>query len=500
MRRRLRSVIIYLVVLLIVMSSCAAYAATPQDWDKEHPENLLAGHLFAEAAIVVDENTGEVLFGKNADQRMFPASTTKIMTLMLTIESGIPLDSIVTIPKEVEDIPNDSSTVPVHAGEEMTLQDLMYGMMLRSGNDAAIALAIIVSGSTDRFVALMNQRASELGCTNTNFVNPHGYHNSNHYTTASDLAKITVEAMKDPVFRQIAAAPEYVMAPTSQRGKMTITTRVDMLKRDSKYFYENCTGIKTGFHSKAGQCMVGSAQMGDRTVIAISLFSTRDYAERKWYDEARMFEYGFTCYEKYSVRDMFEMADESITTISVENAVNDDPYGGKLGLILAQTSDDDYSIMALKNSNELSDNVYYFNSHCTVTPAMDYLDRIARRETVEAGSIIGELAFITNEGEKITGMLIASRSVDIKPEEVALWAYLKENIPVLAYLEKPIVKYGIIAVLVLIVALIITAAIRTARRNKRRRRIYEQRRRAYYQKQRAMNARLGNQNQRPNRK
>ncbi len=484
MRPATRALSIFIALILIALTPCAALAATPQDWSSEHPELLEEGHLFAESALAMDEDTGVILFTKNPDARMFPASTTKIMTLMLALESGISLDTVVTIPEEVKDVPEGSSVVPVYAGENMTFRDLLYGLMLRSGNDGAIAIAVIVSGSVDGFVALMNDRARELGCENTHFVNPHGFHDDNHFTTARDLATITREALKSETFREIVSAVQYTMAATSKRGKLVIESKVELLNPSSKYYYENCIGIKTGYHSKAGQCLVGAAKMGDRTIISIALRSTVDYADRKWYDTARMFEFGFTRFDTYTVKDFFSMAGDSVNTIQVENAAADDIYAGKLALILSQTSDDSYSVMALKDTDEAAQKLHSFQERATVTVTTDYLSKIEQHQTIEAGSIVGTLSFVTDAGETITGTLIADRSVELAPIKVSAWEYLTERMPWVETLRDERVIYGIIGVLVLIVFLVILGAIRSARRNRRRKRIYEQRRRAYYERMR----------------
>lgn len=487
MSRLIRLFVMYLAVIMVL--STAAFAATPQEWSSEHPELLETGHLFAESAILVDEETGEILFSKNAEARMYPASTTKIMTLMLALESGIPMDTVITIPAEAENTPEDGSKIPVYAGEKWRFEDLLYAFMLNSGNDGAVAIAIQVSGSEDRFVDLMNQKAVQLGCVSTHFANAHGYHDDNHYTTASDMAIITRAAMKNADFRKIAATVEYHVSDTSGNSNPKVKTRVELINPESKYFYEYCTGIKTGYHSRAGQCLVASAQMGDRTIISVVLRSTRDYVERKWYDAARMFAYGFTLYDRYSINEIYEMADDSVNTINVENASEDDVYNGRLSLILSQTTNDGYTVMTLKNTDELLNDIKHFNENTVVTLSTDYLTRLENRETIEAGSIVGTLDYQAPSGEVVSGTLIASRSVELSPIEVGVWQYLTENIPALRYVEDNRVIYGFIIVVVVIALLIIVCAIRASRRNRRRRRIYEQRRRAYYQQQRQQNRR-----------
>ena len=484
MRLGVRALSILIALLMLFGFTSAAYAVTPSDWSSEHPELLEEGHLFGESAIVIDADTGNVLFSKNPDARMYPASTTKILTLLLALESGISLDTVVTIPKEAGDVPEGSSVIPVTVGEQMSFRDLLYGFMLNSGNDGALAIAVIVSGTVSDFVALMNQRADEIGCTSSHFANPHGYHDDNHYTTANDMAKIARIAMQNETFRTIASTYEYTLSATNKRGKLVIDTKVELLNPDSKYYYAECVGIKTGYHSKAGQCLVGAAKKGGRTLITVDFHASVDYSDRKWYDAARMFEYGFTRYDVFTIQNLYALSDDGIQNIQVENSAKDDPYGGKLDLILSQTSDDGYSVMSLKDTDEATNLLKNFNQNATVTMTTDYLEKVQNREAIEAGSIIGTLSYRTEEGETITGTLIASRTVELEPLKVTAWEYLTERMPWLLILTDERVVYLSIAALVLLALITVLALVRGIRRNRRRKRIYEQRRRAYYERMR----------------
>ena len=242
-------------------------------YDRNNPSNLQAEHLYAESALLVDEDTGEVLFSKNSRVRMYPASTTKIMTLMLALESDIPLDGPITVPQEAADVPEGSSVVPVKPGDVMSFSDLLYGFMLSSGNDGANAVAVLVDGSIPAFVEHMNRRAAELGCEGTHYVNAHGYHDAEHYTTAQDLALIARAAMRDPDFRKIVAAPRWTMTVQRDGGEtsLEIISRNSLLQSGEKYYYPECTGIKTGHHNKAGWCFVGSAERDGMRVICVVL-------------------------------------------------------------------------------------------------------------------------------------------------------------------------------------------------------------------------------------
>ncbi len=283
-----------LVATLLLLCLIPAWAESPAEYDINAPQNLVAGHLFAESALLVDEDSGEVLFTKNSRVRMYPASTTKIMTLLLALESDIPLDGQVTIPPEAAQIPEGSSVIPVQPGDVMKFEDLLYGFMLSSGNDGANAIAVLVDGGIEPFVARMNARAQELGLEGTHYVNAHGYHDSEHYTTAQDLANLSRFAMQSEAFRRIVAAPKWTMSV--QRGgqevSLDIVSRNSLLQNDQKYYYPDCTGIKTGHHNKAGWCFVGSAERDGMRVICVVLNCAQE--NDKWYDAARLFEYGFT--------------------------------------------------------------------------------------------------------------------------------------------------------------------------------------------------------------
>ena len=177
MLRRLRGLALLLAALLALICALPAMAEeTPADYNRNVPQLLHEGHLYAPAAVLVDATNGDILFAKNARQRMYPASTTKVMTLLLALESGIAMDTTIVIPKQASEIPADSSLIPVFPGDVMTFRDLLYGFMLTSGNDGANAVAVLVSGNVEGFVQRMNARAAELGCEDTHFANPHGYH------------------------------------------------------------------------------------------------------------------------------------------------------------------------------------------------------------------------------------------------------------------------------------------------------------------------------------
>ena len=265
--------------------------AAPEFFDEGRPSALTKEYLYARAAIVLDAMDGRVLFEKDADARMYPASTTKIMTLVVAVEHG-DLDRVVTVPPSAAEVPKDSSLTPVYPGEQMTMRDLLYGLMVRSGNDAANAIAQIVSGSVDAFVREMNEKALSLGMTNTHFVNPHGYHHQDHYTTARDLATLSRYAMSNNLIVNIAACMEYTLPPTSLRGELLIRNSTELLQPYSSSYYEGAFGIKKGYTRAAGFCYAGAAARSGRAMIAV-VMDCRDRF-KAWDDMARLFNFGFS--------------------------------------------------------------------------------------------------------------------------------------------------------------------------------------------------------------
>lgn len=274
----------------ILMGDLSPYIVTPLSYAEGNPLSLTPDHLYSQACILIDAPSGEVLFEHEADTKLYPASTTKIMTLLLALESGN-LDQTITVPACASDVPSDSSLVPVYPGEKMSMLDLLHGLMMRSGNDAANAVAEITAGSIETFVEQMNIQADELGMKNTHFVNPHGYHDENHYSTARDLAILTRKGLTDPTFCQIVTCLDYTMPATSKRKELLLTNPYEIFDPASPYFIEGAAGVKSGYTSLAGFCYAGAAQREERTLIAIILgVSGRT---RGWMDLKRLFEYGF---------------------------------------------------------------------------------------------------------------------------------------------------------------------------------------------------------------
>lgn len=470
--RRIASMI---AVLLVFVFSVSALAA-PEDYDSAKPSVLYEDYLYGEASVVIDGDTGEVLFSKNSRVRMYPASTTKIMTLLLAIESGWDFNMEVRIPAEAGDIPKDSSLVPVYKGEITTFGDLLYGMMLHSGNDGANAIAVLVAGSVPAFVERMNTRAAELGCTGTHFTNAHGYHDENHYSTALDLALITQEALKYQSIRQIVSTASYTMH-VSPRGEIPLHNTNSMIIPGSSYYYEDCIGVKTGTHSNAGRCFVGAAEKDGVTLITVALNCESDAA--KWKDTARMLDYGFTCYTAYTLDQMFEMTSSRLLTTRVSNAHEDDPMGGVLEMKITQVSNSEYERLIQTGSDAAMERALTDFAQRTQISLMDNL-----AAPITAGEFVGTFSYTAQDGEIINASLIAGRSIEAQPERTTIY----DVFPFLRAFQNPLVQMLVIVLILLVVMLILYSNAKRRRRERRRREIYEQRRREYLRQQRGSGA------------
>lgn len=410
--------------------------------------------LAAEAAILIDAGTGTVLFEKNADRAMYPASTTKIMTCLLALEYGH-LNDTVTIPGQALNVPADSSLMPVRAGEEMMFIDLLYGLMIHSGNDSAVAIAVIVGGSEKAFVEMMNAKAAELGMTGTHFANPHGYHEDDHYTTARDLAILARAAMQNPEFRKIVGTPGYIIEPTNKRTeRLKMVNSNLMLISESEYYYEGMTGIKTGFTGAAGQTFVFSAEREGASLIGVNMKtgSNKDDPQR-WADTRVMLDHGFSRYSHFSFADLYAM---SPATVQIADAVETDPYGGELLLNVANVMGEfDAACIDGDSSAVLAD----FQSRRQYTISADLTAPIAE------GTIVGSVSYTDDDGQTATGTLVASRSIERQPDTLAIADFLPFLDGVDLTAAGQVLKAGGI---VLIAFLILRSIVRARRRARRR--------------------------------
>ncbi len=258
------------------------------------PAKAQALEVNAKGAILIEATTGRVLWQQNAHERLPMASTTKVMTALLLMEKGN-LHDKVTLPDDFVNV--GESSIWLEPGETQELEDLFYAMMLKSANDAAQAIAIGVGGTEEKFIEMMNEKAKELGLEDTHFMNPHGLHNAEHYTTAYDLAMIAREDIKYEQFRKVVITKKHTLPWADNDYDRVVYNANNFLNT-----YEYATGIKTGYTRQAGSCLVGSAEKDGMQLIAVVLGCPQMYVDTK-----TIMEYGF---ENYKMADLCEANEE----------------------------------------------------------------------------------------------------------------------------------------------------------------------------------------------
>ena len=290
---------VFLLFVLLVSLTATPFAAAEEPTLPEDPD------IQAKAALLVDANTGAIVYAKNEHQELYPASLTKIMTALLVVEAidkgQLSLDQEVTASSTIESLDTDGSTANIKPGEIMTVEQLLYCMLVVSANEACVILAEAVSGSVDAFVDQMNEKAQALGCENTHFVNPTGLHDSQHYTSAWDLYLITKEALTHKDFVRISDTGDITLPATNLHEARALhsTNYLISVWRSRGYINKNAHGIKTGSTSEAGHCLVSSAAKGSLSFISVVLGCDRltledgEIRTMSFYETNRLFQWGF---------------------------------------------------------------------------------------------------------------------------------------------------------------------------------------------------------------
>lgn len=242
----------------------------------------------AKSAVLMEADSGRIVYEKDANERLPMASTTKIMTALVALEHA-DMEKSVEINGGAVGI--EGSSIYLRCGEVVLMRDLVYGLMLESANDAAAAIAYEISGGIDEFASLMNETADRLGLENTHFTNPHGLDNEDHYTTAADLAKLTAVALKNEEFREIVSTYKKTIPLNGDEGTRLLLNHNKLLKT-----YENAIGVKTGFTKRSGRCLVSAAEEDGVMLIAVTLNAPDD-----WNDHKAMLDYGFSKFERVIV-------------------------------------------------------------------------------------------------------------------------------------------------------------------------------------------------------
>lgn len=282
--------------------------------------------LSAKAAAILSADTGEVVYAKNASARLPMASTTKIMTALVALENTSP-DEVVIVAPEAAGI--EGSSVYLFAGEKIKMETLLYALMLESANDAAAAIAYHIAGGIEAFAGMMNAKARELGLENTHFTNPHGLYDEDHYTSAYDLAKLTVASLENERFKKIVSTYK-ISAPMEEGGESRLFVNHNRLLRT----YDGAIGVKTGYTKKSGRCLVSAAERGGMTFVAVTLSAPDD-----WRDHAAMLDFAFSAYERTRLAGRGEFS----FTLPV--------IGGELPFVKCENAAEAYAVIKKDNKN-----------------------------------------------------------------------------------------------------------------------------------------------------
>lgn len=331
-------------------------------------------NLTAKSAIVIESKTGKVIYAKDAETKRYPASTTKMMTLIVALEKGN-LDDIVTASKNAAE--TEGSSLWLEVGERLNLLDLLYGIMLVSGNDATVAVAEHIAGSVDNFAKLMTSKAHEIGALDSSFVNSSGLPDVNHYSTAHDLTRIAAYGYKNPMFEQIVSTKEKNIPQAGKDHDRELNNENRML-----WLYEGGNGVKTGYTEAAGRCLVSAAKLNGVQLIVVVLDS-----EFMWNDSIALMNYGFDHTQAIS---LFEKGDSVKTTQVIA--------GKKDSVELITKSD--LRIPVVNGDQD------------KFTTVIDAPDRIYAK--IEEGNKVGVIRILYDGVEVVSADLVAKETIEKK--------------------------------------------------------------------------------------
>lgn len=398
--------IFFLIIFAIILCSTFSYTLAVTLAEKT---NELEKNLSSEAVLLMEASTGKVVYEKNGYEKKYPASTTKIMTAILAIEHCNLNETATASEFAINSVPSGYSTANIQIGETLSVKDLLYALMLQSANESAVILAEHVSGSQEAFANLMNEKAKELGCKNTHFINPNGIHNENHYTTAYDLALITQYAMKNQTFRDIVKTTSFTLPATTSYPSESRTYAntnnliiYDARNRPDNYYYKYATGVKTGYTSAAKNCLVASAEKNGIEYISVVLGASITYestgsVSHRYVDTISLFDYAF---DNFSFRKL-KSANNLIKTIKIENGKKDE---NSLDLLIAS---DVNSLVSLDNKSNQID------------PEITLKEGLSA--PIAKGDIVGTISYKV-EGINYTTDLIAGNDVEeYKQNKIGLY-------------------------------------------------------------------------------
>lgn len=392
-------------IFFVILSNTFSFTFAASLADKT---SELEASLESEAALIMESSTGKVIYEKNGYQKRYPASTTKILTAILAIEH-CNLDETATASEfAITSIPSGYTTANIQIGETLSIHDLLYVLMLQSANESAVILAEHVSGSQEAFSDLMNQKAAELGCKNSHFVNPNGIHNKDHYSTAYDLALITNYAMQNETFREIVQTTSFTLPATSaypaeSRTFMNTNNLIipDYRDKSDNYYYEYATGVKTGYTSEAKNCLVSTAEKNGIQYVSVVLGASISYTDNgsvshRYVDTISLFNYAF---DNFSFRKL-KSENNNIKTIEIENAKKDSK---KLDLLIAS---DITALVSIDNKNTEIEPEIILNEDL--------------KAPISKGDIVGTISYTVEDLCYTTDLIAANDVQEYKPNYIWL--------------------------------------------------------------------------------
>ena len=331
------------------------------DTSTEEPADITdpsAPSIVANAAIVIDAKTGAVLYGKNMDRRCYPASITKVMTCLVALDHTTMTDTVTFSENAIWGIERDSNHIALDVGEQISVEDCFYAILLQSANEASIGMAEHVAGSVEAFADMMNAKAAELGCKDTHFVNPNGLHDDNHYTTPYDMALITQAAIQNPVFRTIDETTYHQIPPTNLTEEpRDLWHQLKMLYPTSRYYYEPLEGGKTGFTDQARNTLVTYAQKNGMELICVMM--NCHGAANCYNDSIALYNYYFDNYTY-----MYPLQNLNPNTVTATDPILTNFYHGLDHDTLNLSIDNDLAVLVPRSTDpsELTTETTYYDT------------------------------------------------------------------------------------------------------------------------------------------
>lgn len=369
--------LIALIILIFINTYCFA-----------ENENIT---IYSESAILIDSNTGRILYEKNSEEKKYPASTTKILTAILTLENCNLEDTVTASYEAISQIKPGYSNASIQIGEELTVEQLLNVLLVHSANDAANVLAEFVGGSMSSFSSMMNTKANQIGCTNTHFINPSGIHDDNHYTTAHDLALITQYCMKNETFRSIVSKTVCKIPATNKHDERTYTNTNELIidtKKKPFNYYEYAIGVKTGYTSQAKHCLISASVKDNLELICVILGADKESSglAPRYEDSKNLYEFA---YNNYSLKNIASK-NSIVTSTTISNGNKDTR---NLDILL----EDDVNVL-IANSGNIEN----------IAPEIILNDNLSA--PITSGSVVG-IAKYNIDGIEYEQTLIASHDV-----------------------------------------------------------------------------------------